>query len=115
MSENEILFDKKAKDAENDLKNSTLRRNQISEDLQQKKDKYGIIYFFRNYLFFSLTCMTSTFNRLSKTVHNLLSLELENKDAELKKGEDVVPLASHPDDPVASLDHLASLKVRLNL
>ncbi len=39
VSENEILVDKKAKDAENDMKNSSVRYNQILEDVQNKKNK----------------------------------------------------------------------------
>ena len=39
ISENEILVDKKAKDAENDMKNSSLRYNQLLEDVQNKKNK----------------------------------------------------------------------------
>ena len=39
VSENEILLDKKAKDAENDMKNSSVRYNQVLEDVQNKKNK----------------------------------------------------------------------------
>lgn len=39
ISENEILVDKKAKDAENDMKNSSLRYNKLLEDVQNKKNK----------------------------------------------------------------------------
>ena len=37
--ENEILVDKKAKDAENDMKNSSIRYNEILEDIQNRKNK----------------------------------------------------------------------------
>lgn len=39
ISENEILVDKKAKDAENDMKNSSVRYNKLLEDVQNKKNK----------------------------------------------------------------------------
>ena len=39
VTENEILVDKKAKDAENGVKNSSMRYNQVLEDVQNKKNK----------------------------------------------------------------------------
>jgi ElaB/YqjD/DUF883 family membrane-anchored ribosome-binding protein len=39
VSDNEILVDKKAKDAENDMKNASARYNQVLEEVQNKKNK----------------------------------------------------------------------------
>ena len=42
VTENEILVEKKAKDAENDMKTLSTRYNQVLEDVQNKKNKYEL-------------------------------------------------------------------------
>ncbi|XP_028414728.1 nuclear anchorage protein 1-like isoform X2 [Dendronephthya gigantea] len=84
--EKEVLVDKKAKDAENDMKNSSIRYNEILEDVQNRK------------------------NSLYKTIYELLSVQLDETEQEIKKGEQIVQIESKPEDPAATHEELSNLQ-----
>ena len=51
------------------------------------------------------------FSRLYKIIHDLLSQQLDEKEAKVKKGEDIVETESKPDDPTATQEELSNLQV----
>ena len=77
--ENEILVDKKAKDAENDMKNLSIRYNQVLEDVQKKKNKYekhNIDTRFCLFLMNPLQTLTRSDLHLQETYMHYISLIL---------------------------------------
>lgn len=53
------------------------------------------------------------FRRLYKTIHELLTQQLDETEDEIKKAEDVVQVESQPEDPTATHEELADLQVCL--
>ena len=51
------------------------------------------------------------FFRLYKTIHELLTQQLDETEEKVKKGEDVVQIESKPDDPSATHEELSNLQV----
>jgi hypothetical protein len=48
---------------------------------------------------------------LYKIIHDLLVQQLDEKETEVKKGEDIVETESNPDDPTATQEELSDLQV----
>ena len=53
------------------------------------------------------------FPRLYKTIHELLTQQLDETEEEIKKDEDIVQVESQPDDPTATHEELSNLQVCL--
>lgn len=49
-----------------------------------------------------------------KTIHELLTQQLDETEEEIKKAEDIVQVESQPDDPTATHEELSNLQVCLH-